>query len=127
MFLLFQAIARLRKQCESAKRTLSIQNSAQIEVESLFQGHDLSLTITRAKFEELNMDLFKRTIAPVKQVMQDAGMEKSAVNQIVLVGGSTRIPKVHNLHLRLVEFTYSNDGIQRRFNSCCPSFSMAVL
>lgn len=92
-----KAIARLRRQCEGAKRTLSTQTSTQIEIESFFQGIDFSQTITRAKFEELNLDLFKKTIAPVKQVMQDAAMEKNDVHQIVLVGGSTRIPKVQEL------------------------------
>lgn len=68
-----------------------------IQIESLHQGIDFSMTFTRAKFEEINADLIKRTIAPVKQVLQDAGMEKSKVDEIVLVGGSTRIPKVIKL------------------------------
>mmetsp|Transcript_1249 Transcript_1249/g.2035 ORF Transcript_1249/g.2035 Transcript_1249/m.2035 type:complete len:728 (+) Transcript_1249:73-2256(+) len=92
-----KAIARLRRQCEVAKRTLSNQKSAQIEIESLYQGVDFSIPFSRAKFEEINSDLFKKTIAPVKQVLKDAGMEKSAVQQIVLVGGSTRIPKVQEM------------------------------
>eukprot|EP00607_Mallomonas_marina_P004635 CAMPEP_0182428998 /NCGR_PEP_ID=MMETSP1167-20130531/25389_1 /TAXON_ID=2988 /ORGANISM="Mallomonas Sp, Strain CCMP3275" /LENGTH=625 /DNA_ID=CAMNT_0024612287 /DNA_START=377 /DNA_END=2255 /DNA_ORIENTATION=+ len=89
-----KAIARLRKQCENAKRTLSTQKTAQIEVDSIADGIDFSVTLSRAKFEELNSDLFKKTIAPVKQVLADAGMDKSKVDEIVLVGGSTRIPKV---------------------------------
>ena len=64
------------------------------QIESIHQGIDFSMSFTRAKFEELNMDLFKKTLAPVKQVLMDAAMEKKDVNQIVLVGGSTRIPKV---------------------------------
>eukprot|EP01038_Epipyxis_sp_PR26KG_P009233 gene9233-12447_t len=92
-----KAIARIRRACESAKRTLSTQKSAQIEIESLYQGIDFSLTFTRAKFEELNLDLFKKTIAPVKQVLQDANMDKKSVHQVVLVGGSTRIPKVQEM------------------------------
>mmetsp|Transcript_53525 Transcript_53525/g.105550 ORF Transcript_53525/g.105550 Transcript_53525/m.105550 type:complete len:711 (+) Transcript_53525:77-2209(+) len=92
-----KAIARLRRQCESAKRTLSTQKTAQIEIESFYQGVDLSLTITRAKFEEMNLDLFKKTMLPVQQVMKDAGMDPTAVNQIVLVGGSTRIPRIQEM------------------------------
>lgn len=92
-----KAIARIRRQCETAKRTLSSQTSAQIEIESLHQGIDFSMPFSRAKFEELNMDLFKKTMVPVKQVLQDAGMDKSAIHEIVLVGGSTRIPKVQEL------------------------------
>lgn len=92
-----KAIARIRRQCEMAKRTLSTQKSAQIEIESLHQGIDFSIPFTRAKFEEINMDLFKRTLVPVKQVLEDAKMEKKLVNEIVLVGGSTRIPKVQEL------------------------------
>lgn len=92
-----KAMARLRRQCETAKRTLSTQTSTTIEIESLFQGHDFSLSISRAKFEELCSDLFKKTIAPVQQVLSDAKMAKKDVHQIVLVGGSTRIPKVQQL------------------------------
>lgn len=67
------------------------------QIESLHQGIDFSMPFTRAKFEELNMDLFKRTLSPVKQVLTDAGMDKKAVHEVVLVGGSTRIPKVQEL------------------------------
>jgi len=92
-----KAIARIRRACEMAKRTLSTQKSAQIEIESLFQGIDFSMPFTRAKFEELNMDLFKKTLQPVKQVLADAQMDKKVVHQVVLVGGSTRIPRVQEL------------------------------
>jgi chaperone protein DnaK len=92
-----KAMARLRRQCEVAKRTLSTQTSTTIEIESLYQGQDFSLTISRAKFEELCLDLFKKTISPVQQVLSDAKMSKKDVHQIVLVGGSTRIPKVQQL------------------------------
>lgn len=92
-----KAIARIRRQCESAKRALSQQSTAQIEIEALHQGIDFSLTFTRAKFEELNMDLFKKTMIPVKQVLTDAGMDKSQVHEVVLVGGSTRIPKIQEM------------------------------
>jgi molecular chaperone DnaK (HSP70) len=92
-----RAIQRLRKQCEMAKRTLSSQTSATIDCEALANGIDFSTTISRAKFEELNLDLFKKTMAPVTQVLKDAGMSKSEVNTVILVGGSTRIPKVQEM------------------------------
>ena len=92
-----RAIQRLRKQCEMAKRTLSTQTSATIDCDSLCQGEDFTTTISRAKFEELNLDLFKKTMTPVTQVLKDSGMAKTDVDQIILVGGSTRIPKVQQM------------------------------
>ncbi|KAL7575884.1 hypothetical protein ACA910_003196 [Epithemia clementina (nom. ined.)] len=92
-----RAVQRLRKQCELAKRTLSTQTSATIDCEALANGVDFTTTISRAKFEELNLDLFKKTMTPVTQVLKDAGMSKNDVNQIILVGGSTRIPKIQEL------------------------------
>jgi len=92
-----RAVQRLRKQCENAKRTLSNQNSATVECDALAEGNDFSSTISRAKFEELNVDLFKKTMIPVTQVLKDAGMSKGQVDQIILVGGSTRIPKIQAL------------------------------
>ncbi|CAJ1945806.1 unnamed protein product [Cylindrotheca closterium] len=92
-----RAMQRLRKQCETAKRTLSTQTSATIDCEALAQGEDFSGTISRAKFEELNLDLFKKTMAPVTQVLKDAQMSKADVDQVILVGGSTRIPKIQQL------------------------------
>lgn len=92
-----RALQRLRKQCENAKRTLSTQTSATVDCEALSQGQDFSSTISRAKFEELNMDLFKKTIVPVTQVLKDAGVGKNEVDQVILVGGSTRIPKVQEM------------------------------
>lgn len=89
-----RALQRLRKQCEYAKRTLSSQTSTKIDCEALSNGVDFSSVITRAKFESLNIDLFKRTMLPVTQVLKDAGISKENVDEIVLVGGSTRIPKV---------------------------------
>ena len=89
-----RAVQRLRTQCEKAKRTLSTQSSASIDCEALANGQDFSTTISRAKFEELNLDLFKKTMIPVTQVLKDSGMSKNDVDQIILVGGSTRIPKV---------------------------------
>ena len=82
---------------ERVKRALSTQHQARVEVESLYDGIDFSETLTRARFEELNIDLFKKTLGPVGKVMSDAGLKKSEVDEIVLVGGSTRIPKVQQL------------------------------
>jgi len=92
-----RAVQRLRKQCENAKRTLSNQNSATVECDALAEGKDFSSNISRAKFEELNVDLFKKTMIPVTQVLKDASMSKSTVDQIILVGGSTRIPKIQSM------------------------------
>jgi molecular chaperone DnaK (HSP70) len=92
-----RAIQRLRKQCELAKRTLSTQTSATIDCDAFSNGVDFTTTISRAKFEELNIDLFKKTMVPVTQVLKDAGMSKSEIDEIILVGGSTRIPKVQQM------------------------------
>ncbi|OJJ45510.1 hypothetical protein ASPZODRAFT_69773 [Penicilliopsis zonata CBS 506.65] len=92
-----KAMGKLKREVEKAKRTLSSQMSTRIEIESFHNGEDFSETLTRAKFEELNMDLFKKTLKPVEQVLKDAKVKKSEVNDIVLVGGSTRIPKVQAL------------------------------
>lgn len=92
-----KAMSKLKREVEKAKRTLSSQMSTRIEIEAFHEGKDFSETLTRAKFEELNMDLFKRTLKPVEQVLKDAKVKKSDINDIVLVGGSTRIPKVQQL------------------------------
>jgi molecular chaperone DnaK (HSP70) len=92
-----RALQRLRRQCELAKRTLSTQQSTNIDCEALANGKDFTTTISRAKFEELNIDLFKKTMVPVTQVLKDAGMSKGDVQQVILVGGSTRIPKVQDM------------------------------
>jgi molecular chaperone DnaK (HSP70) len=92
-----RALARLRKACEAAKRQLSSKTEARVEVDSLVEGFDFSEKITRAKFEELNMDLFKGTLNPVQRVLEDSKLKKSDIDEIVLVGGSTRIPKVQQL------------------------------
>uniref|UniRef100_A0A0N5CB11 Heat shock protein 70 n=1 Tax=Strongyloides papillosus TaxID=174720 RepID=A0A0N5CB11_STREA len=92
-----RAVQKLRREVEKAKRTLSIQHQVAVEVESLFDGADFSETLTRSKFEELNMDLFRATMKPVQKVLDDAGLKKEDVHEIVLVGGSTRIPKVQQL------------------------------
>ncbi len=92
-----RALQKLRREVERVKRTLSSQAQARVEVEGLAEGVDFSETLTRARFEELNMDLFKKTMGPVRKVLDDADMKKTEVDEVVLVGGSTRIPKVQQL------------------------------
>ncbi|KAI7607451.1 78 kDa glucose-regulated, partial [Hortaea werneckii] len=92
-----KTMGKLKREVEKAKRTLSSQMSTKIEIEAFHDGNDFSETLTRAKFEELNNDLFKKTLKPVEQVLKDAKMKKSDIDDIVLVGGSTRIPKVQSM------------------------------
>ncbi|KJE93372.1 hsp70-like protein [Capsaspora owczarzaki ATCC 30864] len=92
-----RALRRLRTACERAKRTLSSSTEASVEIDSLFEGVDFYTKITRARFEELCADLFRSTLAPVDKALNDAKMDKSKIDEIVLVGGSTRIPKVQKL------------------------------
>ncbi|XP_051509331.1 heat shock 70 kDa protein-like [Myxocyprinus asiaticus] len=92
-----RAVRRLRTACERAKRTLSSSSQASIEIDSLFDGIDFYTSITRARFEELNSELFRGTLDPVEKALRDAKMDKSQIHEIVLVGGSTRIPKIQKL------------------------------
>jgi len=92
-----RALRRLRSACERAKRTLSTTSQTSVEIDSLFEGVDFYTSITRARFEELNADLFRKCMEPVEQVIKDAKMDKSKINEIVLVGGSTRIPKIQQM------------------------------
>ncbi|KAK9928603.1 hypothetical protein M0R45_025729 [Rubus argutus] len=92
-----KALRRLRTSCERAKRTLSSTAQTTIEIDSLFEGTDFYTTITRARFEELNMDLITKCMEPVEKCLRDAKMDKSIIHDVVLVGGSTRIPKVQQL------------------------------
>lgn len=92
-----RSVRRLRTACERAKRTLSSQTQASIEVDSLFDGIDFSSSITRARFEELNMDLFRSILDNVEKVLIDAKVDKGSVDEVVMVGGSTRIPKIKSL------------------------------
>ena len=92
-----RALRRLRTACERAKRTLSSTAQTSIEIDSLFEGIDFYSSITRARFEELNMDLFRSCMEPVEKVLRDAKIDKASVAEVVLVGGSTRIPKVQQL------------------------------
>ncbi|RDW85595.1 hypothetical protein BP5796_03920 [Coleophoma crateriformis] len=92
-----KTMGKLKREAEKAKRTLSSQKTTRIEIEAFHNGNDFSETLTRAKFEELNMDLFRKTLKPVEQVLKDAKVKKTEIDDIVLVGGSTRIPKVVEL------------------------------
>ena len=92
-----RSLRRLRTACERAKRTLSTQTQAHIEMDCLYEGIDFNSTITRAKFEEINSDLFRKCMDPVEKVLLDSKTSKSNIDDIVLVGGSTRIPKIKEL------------------------------
>jgi len=92
-----RAVAKLRQECERAKRVLSARAETKIEIENFFDGEDLIQTLTRARFEELNIDLFKNTLKPLQAVLTDAKLKKHEIDEVVLVGGSTRIPKVRQL------------------------------
>merc|ERR1711871_1815573 len=92
-----RALRRLRTSCERAKRTLSSSTQAYIEIDSLADGIDFQSTITRARFEEMNMDYFRKTMEPVEKVLRDAKIAKDKVDEVVLVGGSTRIPKLQSM------------------------------
>ena len=92
-----RALRRLRTACERAKRTLSSTAQTTIEIDSLYDGVDFYTSITRARFEELCMDLFRKCMEPVEKTLRDSKIDKSKVNEIVLVGGSTRIPKIQQM------------------------------
>jgi heat shock protein 5 len=92
-----RAIQKLRREVEQAKRILSTSHQTSIEIENFHEGEDFAQTLTRAKFEELNADLFKKTLGPVQKVLEDSKLKKHEVHEVVLVGGSTRIPKVQQL------------------------------
>jgi len=92
-----RAMKRLKMQCERAKRALSTSATTSLELDSIFEGIDFASSITRARFEEICGDIFRKTMDPVEQVLKDAKMSKNEVHDIVLVGGSTRIPKIQQL------------------------------
>merc|ERR1711871_230918 len=96
---------------ERAKRSLSTQHQVRLEIEGLYEGVDFSETLTRARFEELCIDLFKKTLNPVQKVMDDSEMKKSEIDEVVLVGGSTRIPKVQMLLKDFFNGKEPNKGI----------------
>ncbi|KAL6320421.1 hypothetical protein AAG906_007118 [Vitis piasezkii] len=106
-----RAIGKLRRESERAKRALSSQHQVRVEIESLYDGLDFSEPLTRARFEELNNDLFRKTMGPVKKAMEDAGLEKRQIDEIVLVGGSTRIPKVQQLLKEYFDGKEPNKGV----------------
>jgi len=106
-----RSLRRLKTACERAKRSLSSSSTASIELESLHEGQDFFTSITRARFESLCMNLFQKCITPVTKVLQDAGVSKSSVHEIVLVGGSTRIPKVQELLSSFFNGKELNKGI----------------
>merc|ERR1711893_178309 len=106
-----RAVQKLRREVEKAKRALSSAHQVRIEVESMFEGEDFTETLTRAKFEELNMDLFRSTMKPVQKVLEDGDLKKDEIDEIVLVGGSTRIPKVQQLVKDLFNGKEPNRGI----------------
>jgi len=106
-----RSLTRLKTACEKAKRTLSSSSSATLELESLFEGTDFFTSISKARFESLCMNLFQKCINPVTRVLQDAGISKSNVHEIVLVGGSTRIPKVQELLVSFFNGKELNKGI----------------
>jgi L1 cell adhesion molecule like protein len=92
-----RALRRLRTACELAKRTLSASTQASVEIDSLYEGLDFYTNITRARFEELCSDMFRSTLEPVEKALRDAKQDKGQIHEIVLVGGSTRIPKIQKL------------------------------
>jgi heat shock protein 1/8 len=107
-----RALRRLRTACERAKRTLSSASTTSVEIDSLFDGEDFTATITRARFEDLNSKAFSGTLQPVEQVLKDAAIDKAKVDEIVLVGGSTRIPRIQKL---LSEF-FNNKKLEKSIN-----------
>lgn len=107
-----RSLRRLRTACERAKRTLSSSTQATIEIDSIYEGIDFYTSLTRARFEELCIDLFRGTVEPVEKALRDAKMDKSTIDEIVLVGGSTRIPKIQKL---LQEF-FSGKELNKSIN-----------
>merc|ERR1712005_46234 len=102
---------KLRQEAERVKRALSTQHQARLEIEALYDGVDFSETLTRARFEELCIDLFKKTLTPVQKVMEDSEMKKNQIDEVVMVGGSTRIPKVQTLIKDFFNGKEPNKGI----------------
>ncbi len=102
-----RALKRLKAACEKAKKNLSTSATASIELDVFYEGIDFMSTITRARFEELNMEYFRKTLDCVEQALKDAKMSKHDINEIILVGGSSRIPKINKCYLiTLVEGNY---------------------
>ncbi|KAF5774696.1 Luminal-binding protein [Helianthus annuus] len=106
-----KALEKLRREAERAKRALSSQDQVHVQIESLFDNVDFSEPLTRAQFEELNNDLFEKTMGHVKKAMEDAGLEKHQIDEIVLVGEGTRIPKVQQLLKDYFDGKEPNKGV----------------
>jgi len=106
-----RAIQKLKREVEKGKRTLSTAHEVRIEIEDLQEGLSLDEVLTRARFEELNADLFKKTLGPVQDALTDSGLKKTEIDEIVLVGGSTRIPKVRQLVKDFFNGKEPNTGI----------------
>ncbi|XP_008644508.1 heat shock 70 kDa protein BIP2 [Zea mays] len=106
-----RALGKLRRECERAQDALRSQHQVRVEVESLFDGVDFAEQLTRAKFEELNVDLFRKTLGPVNKAIGDAKLNKSDIDEILLVGGSTRIPKVQELLREMFDGKEPSKGI----------------
>jgi len=106
-----KALRRVRASCEKAKRALSAATQATVDIDALMDGEDLNVVITRSKFEDLCMDLFKKCLPPLESVLKDAKMSKSEINEVVLVGGSTRIPKIQQMVQEFFNGKEPNKGI----------------
>jgi L1 cell adhesion molecule like protein len=106
-----RALRRLRTSCERAKRSLSSSTAATVEIDSLMDGVDFSTTLTRAKFEQLCESVFRRTVAPLDQILRDAKMSKDDIHEIVMVGGSTRIPRIRQLLTEYFNGKKLNDSV----------------
>uniref|UniRef100_A0A0B7B177 Uncharacterized protein n=1 Tax=Arion vulgaris TaxID=1028688 RepID=A0A0B7B177_9EUPU len=106
-----RAVQKLRREVERAKRVLSSQHQVKLEIDDLFEGHDFSHTLSRSKFEELNMDLLRKTLDPVRQVIKDSNLQIEDVDEVILVGGSTRIPKVQQIVKELFHGKEPHRGI----------------
>jgi len=106
-----KALRRVRASCEKAKRALSAATQATVDIDALMDGEDLNVVITRSKFEDLCMDLFKKCLPPLESVLKDAKMSKSEINEVVLVGGSTRIPKIQSMVQEFFNGKEPNKGI----------------
>jgi len=106
-----KALSKLKKEVEKAKITLSSAKEVTIEIENLYNGIDFYDKLTRARFEDLNNNLFKKTLKPIEQVLKDANMKKSEINEIILVGGSTRIPKIQEIVKKFFNGKELNRGI----------------
>ncbi|CAN1831128.1 Heat shock 70 kDa protein BIP3 [Linum perenne] len=106
-----KALGRLRKECERAKRALSNQSQVTVEMDSFIDGNDFSEILSRARFEELNLDLFKKTLEVVERTMGDAKLKKSEIDEIVLVGGSTRIPRLREMLKEMFDGKEPSKGV----------------